>query len=227
MINFVSSIIMIVFYDFGLGGLIFGQLIGQGFGLALLLLLSGIGARVHKLFMLRYSINLLKHGIPLIPSFFLLFALQNGVRFLLDLKTNPEVVGVFSIGANIGTAVSVVTSAVVMAWTPWALEQGKDWERSRYRLSFRFNQYFALGMVGVCIVFVAAKPLLYIIVSPAFYSAWKVVGLYAASTFLISLFSLMLTGLYLSKKIYLVIIPQFFAAVSSLASFHYLFEPGS
>lgn len=226
-VNFTSCIIMIVFYDLGLGGLIFGQLIGQGFGLLMLLLLSGIRSRVHKPFMLKYSCNLLKLGIPMMPSFFLLFLLQNGVRFLLDLKTNLEVVGVFTVGANIGSAVSVITSAVIMAWTPWALEQSKDWERSRYSVSFRFNQYFVLGMIGVFLVFVAAKPLLSVIVSPAFYSAWTVVGLYAASTFLISIFSLMLTGLYISKKIYLVIIPQFFAAASSLICFHYIFEPGA
>ena len=63
-------------------------------------------------------------------------------------------------------------------------------------------------VLGLFLVYAAAS-LYFLSLSPAFYSAWSVVGLYATSTFAISVFSLLLTSLYIMKKIYLVIVPQF------------------
>ena len=72
-------------------------------------------------------------------------------------------------------------------------------------------------------VYAAAKPLFSIIVSPAFYSAWSVVYMPNICDF--SFFIITYT-LYIMKKIYLVIVPQFFAAATALICFLYLFDHG-
>ena len=156
---------------------------------------------------------------------FLMFVLQNGVRYLLELKASSKMVGVFSVYAlTLGRMRTVVTSAVIMAWNPWTLEQAKDWNRSRHFISFRFNHVrigFTRAVFGLrgCQAFTFYHCVCIL-------QCWSVVGLYATSTFAISVFSLLLTRLYIMKKIYLVIVPQFFAAATALICFLYLFDHG-
>jgi O-antigen/teichoic acid export membrane protein len=225
LLNLVSSATMVVIFDMGVEGLFFGQLAGQVGGAILLVLFSNFKTKFNISSNLYWVGALLKQGLPLIPSFFLMFLLQNGIRYSLEARVGSSAVGIYSVGSNIGTAVSIFTAAVVSAWTPWALTLASDWVNHRRLICLRLTQYLMIGSLLIGLVFLFARPVISIIVAPAFNDAWTVVGLSAASTFLMSFSSLLLTRIYLIKRVYLVLIPQFFGAVSALLYFSLVSTP--
>ena len=76
-LNFTSSLLMIVQFDLGVG-VVFGQLVGQGFGI-IILCVSDFKSRTYKPLCCGHR-AICWNRIPLIPSF-LMFVLQNGVRY--------------------------------------------------------------------------------------------------------------------------------------------------
>jgi O-antigen/teichoic acid export membrane protein len=222
----IGSLMLIVYFNLGAFGMLLGNLIGQVLALTLLLK-SKKGRQASKTKAdMGVAKELLKHGIPMLPSFVLLFILQNGVRWPLEWHHGMAAVGLYSLGSNFGATLTLFTSGFVAAWMPWAMAQGERWEEGRWEVATRLTQYLIGGGFLVLLFFFAAQPALRILTPYNYFDAWVVIGLAAASNFLTSLFSLILPPLYMAKKVSLVLISQGCAALVTLCMTYILMDFG-
>jgi O-antigen/teichoic acid export membrane protein len=168
--------------------------------------------------------ELLKQGMPMLPSFLLLFVIQNSVRWPLEWAHGVEAVGLYSIGSSFGATLTLLTSGLVAAWMPWAMRQAERWEEGRRLVAQRFTQYVIAGGFLVLLFFCVAQPALSILTPKSYFDAWVVVGLAAAANFLMSVFSLLLPPIYMAKKVSLVLVSQAGAALVTAGAIYLLMD---
>jgi O-antigen/teichoic acid export membrane protein len=221
----ISSVFAIVWLELGALGLLLGGLLGQALVWGLLLVRSRGAPKSYA--NSEIAKELLKHGLPLLPSFVLLFVLQNGVRWHLESVHGVGEVGLYSIGSNFGSILTLVTSGFVTAWMPWAMQLSDSWEEGRHVVAQRLTQYvIGIGFL-VLLFFCMAQPILWITTSHDYFGAWVVVGMSAVTSFMMSLFSLLLPPVYMAAKVSLVLISQSVAALVSIGSAYILIDLGS
>jgi O-antigen/teichoic acid export membrane protein len=213
--NVVASLVAVVLLDLGALGLLFGTTFGQAVTWLRLVRVSAdshASARAHGATMK----DLLRHGLPMIPSFAMLFAQQNGVRWPLEWQHGLGAVGIYSLGASIGTAITIVTTSVSTAWMPHALAQAPRWSEARFRLADDLLRYTALASWLAVLFFLGAQPVMVLLAPGSFFDSWAIIGASAASHVLLSLFSMILPAVYLAKKVSVVLVAQAVALVCTI-----------
>jgi len=216
--NVVVSVIAVAWMDLAALGLIFGTTFGQAITWLVLIVIVD-QQRTNPGFRFSVVADLLRHGLPMIPSFAMLFVIQNGARWPLEWTHGMEAVGLYALGATIGTAITVVTTSVTSAWMPHALAQGSEWPQARVRIAEDFLRYCVLVGILLVLFFIGAQPFLRLFAAEQFHAAWTVIGLSASSHVLVSLFSMMLPPVYLAKKVAQVLVSQSIAMVFAIATF--------
>ena len=167
-------------------------------------LVQGLGPHVREL---------LRHGIPMIPSFFLLFVLQYGVRWPLEWYHGLDSVGIYSVGASLGGSLGVFTAAFASAWTPFALGQA-DRQFAADHAFGRITLYYVAGFgFATSLFFLFAEPLVRLFAHPAFEGGAAAVGFSATGQFFLTLFLLLLPPLYFAKRVQNVVLTQFAAVL--------------
>jgi len=216
--NVATSLVAVVLFNLGALGMLAGTAIGHAVSWFTLL---GLFSRSRSQGRVQPAIlkDLLRQGAPMIPGFAMLFVLQNGVRWPLEWRHGMDAVGIYSLGASIGAAITVVTTSVTSAWMPHALAQAPQWAAARHRIADDFLRYSVLTCFLLLLFFLGAQPLVAIFAASSFFEAWAVVGLSAASSLLASMFSMILPPVYLAKKVSLVLIAQAAAVICMAASF--------
>jgi len=225
-ISLLFSFIFIVFLNQGALGLLIGSLVGQ---IALWFMLFFKSYKTFCLIKIKSFINikdLMKFGIPMIPSFFLLFIIQNSMRWSLQSMDSLSAVGIFSLGASIGAIFNIIASGITAAWLPYALGQEAKWSELRFNFGNNLKIYFMFGSFLVALFFIFAQPILKIIAPNFYFEAWEVVGLVAASHFFISIWNMTLPPLYMEKRIRLIMLAQLFAAAITILSIYLLSDYG-
>jgi len=144
---------------------------------------------------------LLRLGIPLIPGFAFLFVIQQGNKYVLQWFGGLGAVGVYTIGFNLGLAMSLVVSAFQKAWLPYFMSFVDKPEEARV-LFGRILTYYVFGFGALNLLFfIAARPVVMLMTQPAFYDAYKVVGLSASAQFWFGVYILLLPGMYFAKEV--------------------------
>lgn len=223
----ISNVVLIVYFGLGAFGMLLGILLGQILVWILLIVKrrqSQWGGR--RTIDWEVAKSLLKHGLPMLISFVLLFVIQNAVRWPLERAHGVDAVGIYSVGANFGAAITLFTSGFVTAWMPWVMTYADQWEQGRHIVAKRLLQYTIGGGTLVLLFFCFAQPALLVLTAPIYFEAWTVVGLVAAANLMMSLFSLVLPPIYMAKKVYLVIVSQGAAALVTLAATYLLLDYG-
>jgi O-antigen/teichoic acid export membrane protein len=194
-----ASLWLVVGREEGAMGVLVGSLVGQTTG-TLLLFATAAGKPSVK-HILRWARELLRHGLPFIPSFFFLFLLQNWVRWPLEWHHGLDAVGIYSVGSGLGSALGILTAAFISAWTPFALSHA-DRQAEAVEVLGRVTFYYVAGFGFLtCLFFLYATPIVQIFAQTAFHSASEVVGLSAVGQFLSSLFLMLLPPLYFAKRV--------------------------
>ncbi|MCD6115658.1 oligosaccharide flippase family protein [bacterium] len=205
---------MVVVLKKGVLGYVQGYLIGQigSFSLILLFVTTKIKLRFNPLI----TKELLRLGLPLVPSFAFFFILRDANKYLLQWFDGLDCLGVYTIGFNIGMIMTVFVNGFISAWYPYFMSFMEKKEEAS-RLFGRILTYYVFGFGTLCIMFfIAAKPVVYIMTQPSFHNAYKVVGFSATTQFLIGVFSILLPGMYFAKQIKYVSIIQGIAAVITI-----------
>lgn len=193
------NVLMVVVLEKGIQGLIESVLIGQAatFLVFLLPLISLVRYRFSKT--LAYEI--LKLGVPLIPSFAFLFVIQQGNKYILQWLDGLDNVGIYTVGFNLGLMMNLIVSGFTSAWMPYFMSFINKWEEARI-LFGRVLTYYAFSFGGLSLLFyMTARPVVMIMTKTAFHDAYKVVGLSATAQFLTGVFSIFLPAIYFAKDV--------------------------
>jgi O-antigen/teichoic acid export membrane protein len=162
--------------------------------------------------------KLLRVGLPVIPGFAFVFILQYGNRYILQYIGSLDVVGIYTVGFNIGMPMGMAVGAFQSAWTPFFLSFVDKQNEARALFGKLFT-YYVLGFGFLTLLFfLGAKPVVLLMTQPPFYSAFIVVGCSALAQFFIGVYSMLLPGAYFNKETHIVTSLQAGAAIISIMS---------
>ena len=202
----IISSYLVIFQNFGVLGMVFGQVTGSLLSCLFFIIFGSAGTH----FIYKHSVakELLKLGIPMVPSFAFLFIIMHANKYVLEYYSGLDAVGIYSIGYNLGMAISLITSAVSTAWYPFFMSyiNKHDEAKSMFPKIFEYYFYF-IGLICVCF-FLFAKPIIIFLTEPSFHDAWMVVGFIAAANFCGAAFNFLLPGLYFKKEVMFVSLLQ-------------------
>jgi len=221
MVSAICSYIFVVNFGWGVDGLILAQTITAALTF-LLYFLTLYGSGSNARFPYGRIWDLLKLGVPMMPSFMVLFVLTQGGRYLLQILMDMDAVGLYTMGYNFGFVMSIFVSAVTTAWYPFFMGYMNRQKEAQELFGWIIVLYwFGMGFVTY-LFFAFAKPLTHFLLASHFESSWRVIGLIATSQFMLGYFSLLLPPLYFAKKIYMVGIVQLLAVLASIPLTHFL-----
>jgi O-antigen/teichoic acid export membrane protein len=162
--------------------------------------------------------ELLRIGLPLIPTSLSLFMLQVGNRYILERSAGLTTVGIYTVGYNLGMAMSLFVSAFQSAWMPYFMSYMHKRGEAQEVLGRMLTYYtFGFGLVSL-LFFVLAKPVVMVMVQPPFREAYRVVGLSAAAFFLAGAQCILLPSMYFAKELWPASIIQAVAAAVSIGA---------
>ena len=193
------SVLAVVVLGRGVAGMVESILIANSIGLAMLAVpavrglpfcLSGTVAR-----------DLLRFGVPLIPSSFFLFVLQQGNQYLLERFRGLGEVGIYVIGFNFGLVMNLLATAFSSAWYPHFMSYMDRPSEARDILS-RVVTFYILGAGMISLLFyAAARPVVLVMTQPPFHEAYRMIGPAATAFSLGGLFMVLLPPLYYTQDV--------------------------
>lgn len=160
--------------------------------------------------------ELIRKGWPLTFSFFFLFLIQNNSKYLLQLFSGLEAVGVFTIGFNLGTVISLLINSFNTAYYPYIMSFVPHPEKAPAEISAVAERYILGCCLVLTAVFIGAKPLVYTMVHPSFYAAHGLIGPVALGWVFSGLFIVIQPGLYYISKVHYISTVQMGAAIAGL-----------
>lgn len=193
------SVITVVFLGWGVKGMVIGQLAGNTVTFLAFLLVGLKATKPAVSFVM--ARELLRLGLPLVPGFAFLFILMHANKYMLEWQAGLGAVGIYSIGFNLGMAISIVTGGIATAWYPFFMSYMARQSEARVIFGRIFTYYvFGAGLLTL-FFFLAAKPVVMLLTNEAFHQAYVVVGLVASAHYFSGMYSLFLTGIYFKKEI--------------------------
>jgi O-antigen/teichoic acid export membrane protein len=208
------SVSFIVGLGRGVAGFIEAAAISQAFSLVVAMLVSLRGMPFG--FRRSTARELLVLGIPLIPSYVALFVMLQANKYLLQASAGLDELGLYTIGFNIGFLMSLLVGGFTSAWFPFFSSFMNQPEHAP-RLFARVLTYYVLGIGTVSLLFyIGAQPVVRLATQPDFWGAYISVGPSATTQFLIGVHSVLVAGMYLTRKVRAGIFIQGSAAVVSL-----------
>lgn len=214
------SIYTVVILGLGVLGMIYGQLAGNIITFSAFFIV-GLKSTNPTLCM-RTVKELLRLGLPLVPSFAFLFILMHSNKYILELHSGIEAVGIYSIGFNLGMAISIITGGIATAWYPFFMSYLARLDEARIVFGRVLTYYFMSVGLLCAAFFIFARPIVEILTNNQFHESSIVVGFVALANFCIMLFNFFLPALYYEKKIKYVSLVQGWAALFSIPISYYL-----
>lgn len=194
----------------GVFGMLLGMTLGGGFSTLLYgaSFLKDIEMKLEPEIMKK----LIRYGLPMMPSFFFLYVLQQGNIFILQRFNSLQAAGLYSVGYNLGMGMLIVISAFSTAWGPFFLSFVNRKKEAEV-LFGRITTYYIFGVGMLSLLFyIFAKPIV-LFLNPTFLDAYKVIGLTATAQYLFGIFYLLLPPIYFAKEVHRITITQIIAAL--------------
>lgn len=208
------SIYTVVFLNLGATGMIYGQFAGNVVTFFAFLAVGIIdttpcvSSRVIK--------EALRLGVPLIPSFAFLFLLMHANKYILERHSGLDAVGIYSIGFNLGMAISVITGGVATAWYPFFMSYMNRQDQAVIIFGRIVTYYFFTVGIVCASFFIFAQAVVQMLTNESYYEASMVVGFVALANFSQMLFNFFLPRIYYDKKIKIVSFIQGLSALISM-----------
>ena len=213
-IGLVTALFLVIVLRRGVNGLIEGTTLGQF--ATLLLFLVPCARALRPRFRWATVREMLRVGVAFVPSFIWLFVIQHGNKYLLERTSGVADLGIYTIGFNIGMAMTIAVGGFQNAWMPYFMSYVKKREEGE-RVFGRVASYYLLGFgLLTLLFFFAARPAILILTRPAFHEAYLVVGCAAAAQFFSGLFSIVLPAMYFENDVQYVSVLQAVVAVLSV-----------
>ncbi|WP_462410351.1 MATE family efflux transporter [Neobacillus sp. Marseille-QA0830] len=127
-------------------------------------------------------------NIPLIPHYISAYILSSSDRIMIQKMSGLDKAGIYGVAYNIGLTMTMVTTSINNAITPWQyrkLEQ-KDFKT----IGEYFNQIMVVIMIPIALFIAFAPEVVKVLASSEYYEAVYVIPPVAASTFFILMYGL-------------------------------------
>ena len=171
-------------------------------------------------FKLDYSVarELVRLGLPIIPSFAFLLVMQHSGRYMLQWEKGLAEVGVYTIGYNFGMLAALDVGAFTTAWYSYFKSFIDRQGEGAQAFSKVMTYYLFLSGIIALLFFVGAKPVVLLFTYNAVTAACCGIGMVSLSQCLSGLFSVLLPGCYFAREVRVVNIVQGVATVALLSA---------
>jgi O-antigen/teichoic acid export membrane protein len=196
--NILLAIIFVVVLRWGLRGVYQAQL------------LAGVISSILAVFLLRDWINprhfwwlrlkvMLRFAFPLIPGSMAYWIVNFSDRYFVQYYTNTGEVGLYQVGANLASAVAILTTAFQQAWGPFALSihTQKD---ARKVYSATLSAYLVITCLATVSLTLLAPEIINLVATKQYSGASTVIGFLSMSYVLIGLTYIAATGPTIVKR---------------------------
>ena len=116
----IFMLILVVFMSKGIEGYLNGQIIGSLILLPIILYL--VKSQINFVFVKDHIVSALKYSIPMIPTFISVWVIASIDRIFIERFLDTSQVGIYSLGYKIAMLVSVVSSSMYKAYSPYYFE---------------------------------------------------------------------------------------------------------
>lgn len=169
----------------------------------------------------KYLHTLLTYGLPLLPAGVALWFLDLSDRFFVVKYIGTFELGIYALAAKIALPVSLVVSAFVLPWIPFAFSILKRKEAKA--IYAKYFTYFLLA-AGFCAILVAyfSKIIILILSNANYLGATKVAGVLAWGMVAYGAFFILSLGAYVAKKTWYVSLSVLVAATINISLNFYM-----
>lgn len=198
-VTLVSTIIMVVYLNYEIKGLIFSNIFAAIFTMLIVEYRLKIIKRINfKLNSKIFKLKLLKFSLPLMPNVVSWWIMNVSDRTLLNFYIGMEANGIYAISNKFASIIFMLNSIFSLAWQESVITEYKE-KGNREFYSKMFNLFVKFQLSGVIVFLAFTKLLMDLLISEEFYTAWKYIPfLYIASVF--SGFSSFYGASYLSSE---------------------------
>ena len=149
----------------------------------------------------KYLREILTFGIPIIPHSVGAFLLSSVDRFVINDKLGLEQVGVYMVAVQLVAVMGLVFDAINNAYVPWLFERLKRNQCEEKRQIVRWTYAYCLALVCFTgFVFIAAPPLVTIIVGKEYSDAAKIIGWLALGQAFNGMYLMVTNYIFYSKR---------------------------
>jgi len=208
------SVWFVLIERIGVTGIILAGTLSQG----IMLLVNWAAVGRYLRFKIDISLfwRLVRIGFPSIFGVFAFLLIDYADRQMIERMVSIDALGVYSVGYSFGVVIIVATGAFASAWPPFSMSYINKREEARIVFA-RVLTYYCIGFGGlIVLIYASAKPIVLMMTAPAFYEAYLVVGLIAASYMLKGCYLIMLPGLCFAEKLYKQSIVEWVAAIVNI-----------
>lgn len=215
LLNILFSYYSIVYLNYGVKGIILGQVIGSASNcLCFMIFYQFNDLRLNFDFKI---INLLiKRGLFFIPSYYGIFFIVHSNKYIIESILGLNDLGIYSVGFNLGMVISVITSGFATSWFIFFMNYTNRQLEATEIFPIIFIYYvFLTGFI--CIIFyLFAKPVVLYFIDDKFHYSYKVVGIVAFANFIQIFFNLFLPGIYYNNHTKYISLILLFSALISI-----------
>jgi O-antigen/teichoic acid export membrane protein len=208
-ISIVVSIILVLFLNMGVIGVILGQLSGNTLGASLALWFTR--GTYSFTFDWRKLRELLLYSLPLVPSSISVFVALYIDRVVIKEFMSMGAVGLYGIGYRLASMSILVIVGFQGALTPLVYTYHKEAE-TPIQLAKIFRYFLALALFVFLFVSVFSRNIMTLLTTPDYYGAGKLIRILVPAVFLANMY-IFAPGLYLAKKTKMIAVINICAAV--------------
>jgi len=196
------SILLTIYYVLILRQGIYGALIAQSiaYGLVFLFTIIYVFKRYGYMYSYEWVKKILSYGFPLIGTGIAVWVLNSTDRYFLAHYVNLSSVGIYAVGAKLGSIIGILGGALQMAWGPYALDIQYE-KNAKEIYSKVFQLYFYINIVLIFAISMFSIDILKVFTQPDFYSAKAVVPFLCASVFFTNAYFIVSIGINITKKV--------------------------
>lgn len=194
------SILFVIVMEWG----ILGYLLGGAVGTMSIcgIVVWSVGKELKFGIDTRYFKPLVRIGFPSIFGLLAFLLIDYADRQMLQRMAGLDELGIYSIGYSFGMMMLVFVGAFGAAWPPYFMTYvNKRNEASRTFGKILFLYVAGFGLIAL-LFFAAARPMVTLLAAPAYWEAYKVVGLVAAAYLFKGVYLILLPGIYFAEKLW-------------------------
>ena len=142
--------------------------------------------------------RMLKLGAPLVPAAAALWVVSFSNTFFVARLLSTGDAGIFRVGAQIASVLSIAVYAFQFAWSPFSLSIAKA--PDAHRVYSRVAMLYTSGSVGAAVLLGGAAPIVLLLAKGDYAPASSVVGLLALAAVSVGLYYISALGLSLAQR---------------------------
>ena len=169
----------------------------------------------------KYLGKLLTYGLPLLPAGIALWFLDLSDRFFVIKYTDSFQLGIYALGAKIALPVSLIVSAFVLPWIPFAFSILKKKDAKTIYAKY-FTYFVAASAFCAILVTYFSKTIILLLASPEYLGATRVAWVLAWGMVAYGAFFILALGVYIAKKTWYVSISVLVAAIINISLNFYM-----